>query len=83
MTEKVTVSVGENSPEEIAYRLLNIIAQSEKMTLAGMGTFPDRKWLLDTYAECLRAVRNPSSRAGMKIANDPDAISARVRRLPA
>ncbi len=53
------VHIGENSPEEIAYKLLVTIAANEKKSLHGAAT-ADRKWLLDTYAECLSTVRNPS-----------------------
>jgi hypothetical protein len=49
------VHIGENSPEQIAYKLLETIASNEKKTLHGTAT-ADRKWLLDTYAECLAAV---------------------------
>ena len=51
--------IGENSPEQIAYKLLETIASNEKKTLhwsVGSNATADRKWLLDTYAECLAAV---------------------------
>ena len=54
------VHIGENSPEYIAYKLLEIIASNEKKTLhgaVGSNATADRKWLLDLYGECLRAVR--------------------------
>jgi hypothetical protein len=41
------------TPEAVALRLFEIIAANERKTGA------DRKWVLDTYAECIRAVRNP------------------------
>jgi hypothetical protein len=44
------------SPEAVALRLFEIIA-------AGRVT-ADRKWVLDTYAECLRVVRNPGVSSG-------------------
>jgi hypothetical protein len=53
------VHIGENSPEQIAYKLLETIASNEKKTLhwsVGSTATADRKWLLDTYAECLVAV---------------------------
>ena len=53
------VHIGENSPEQIAYKLLETIASNEKKTLhwsVGSTATADRKWLLDTYAECLAAV---------------------------
>jgi hypothetical protein len=66
MAETATVvHIGENSPEEVAYKLLVTIASNEKKTLSdrtsGSAT-ADRKWLLDTYAECLSTVRTPGSR---------------------
>lgn len=53
------VHIGENSPENIAYKLLELIAQTEKTPPV---TARDRKWILDTYAECLQAVRAPHFR---------------------
>jgi hypothetical protein len=46
-----TVHIGENSPEQVAFKLLEQIAAHENWHM------PDRKKILDTYAECLRAVR--------------------------
>jgi hypothetical protein len=52
------VHIGENSPEQVALKLLDVIANVEKRSLTSLGPNPaDRKWLLDTYAECLEAVR--------------------------
>jgi hypothetical protein len=56
------VHIGENSPEQIAYKLLLLIASKEGKLIDDCAT-ENRKWLLDTYAECLRTVRNPSSRS--------------------
>ncbi|MES1199562.1 MAG: hypothetical protein ABUS48_06245 [Pseudomonadota bacterium] len=55
---------GETSPEQMAYLLLLHIAQMEKRAIrtADTGEATDRKWLLDTFAECLNAVRNPAGR---------------------
>jgi hypothetical protein len=59
------VHIGENSPEQIAYKLLQIIASIEEKSLvssmASKAT-ANRKWLLDSYAECLRTVRSPAGR---------------------
>jgi hypothetical protein len=66
MADQTTVHIGENSPEEVAYKLLKIVASNEGKTLQyaqGAPATADRSWLLDTYAECLRAVRRPSDRA--------------------
>lgn len=65
MADTPVVHIGENSPEQIAYKLLQTIASNEGKSLhssvAGKST-ADRKWLLDTYAECLLAVRAPHNR---------------------
>jgi hypothetical protein len=61
------VHIGENSPQQIAYKLLLLIAAKEGKLLdepsGGGHATADRKWLLDTYAECLRTVQNPSNRS--------------------
>jgi hypothetical protein len=65
----LVVHSGENSHEQIAYKLLLTIAENEKKPLhsaAAGGATADRKWLLDTYAECLLTVRNPSGRQHKK-----------------
>ena len=57
------MAVTEGSPEEIAYRLLLTIASNEEKTLrdspGGSPANADRKWLLDTYKECLKVTKNP------------------------
>lgn len=56
------VHIGENSPEEVAYKLMTTIASLESLDLYGHGKKPaDRKWLLDTYAECMKAVQGKRS----------------------
>ena len=52
---------GEYSPERVAYMLLQHMMGCERMTPAadpahGWKT-ASRAWLLDTYAECLQAVK--------------------------
>jgi hypothetical protein len=59
MADTTTVQIGENSPEFVAYRLLSHIASAEKMPLHSA----NRQWILDTYTECLMAVRQPGDRA--------------------
>ncbi|WP_413989356.1 hypothetical protein ACMDCR_25805 [Labrys okinawensis] len=65
MTDNTVVHLGENSPEQVAYRLLETIASNEGKSLesnmAGKA-LAERAWLLDTYAECLLVVRNPAGR---------------------
>ncbi len=65
MADAPVLHIGENSPEHVAYKLLQAIAAAEsKLLTATMGgpATADRKWLLDTYAECLITVRNPLGR---------------------
>jgi hypothetical protein len=61
MSDKLTV---ENSAaEKVAYDLFQHIANVEGMAFvrsAGNGwKSADRKWILDTYAQCISAVRFP------------------------
>ena len=62
MADKPVVHIGESSPEKIAYTLLHDVMTAEKKTLVmhrqeGGITQADRKYLLDTYAECLAAAQ--------------------------
>ena len=63
VAEAAQVHIAENSPEEVAFKLLYEIAEAEgmQMRLADGTKKPDRQWILDTYAECIMAVRAPSS----------------------
>lgn len=65
MTDTSVFHLGE-SAEQVAYKLLLHVASIEKKAInsgAKEGTVvPDRKWLLDAYAECLYAVHNPNVR---------------------
>jgi hypothetical protein len=66
MADAPVVHIGENSPEHVAYRLLRDVASVEgfifhKGSHSGDRT-ADRKWILDTYAECLLAIQAPTSR---------------------
>ena len=52
------VHIGENSPEQVALKLVEVVANLESRELYASGKNPaDRRWILDTYAECLAAVR--------------------------
>ena len=53
MTEKATIRIAENTPEQVAYKLFDDIRVAENRQLANM----DRQYILDTYAECMEAVR--------------------------
>jgi hypothetical protein len=60
MADQTVVRIGENTPEFVAYKLMN--------DLIAISTDPapkrDQKWVLDLYAECLETVRNPHKRQG-------------------
>lgn len=67
MADAPVAHIGENSPEEVAYKLLHIVAEAEGMTLHGTTARKanaDRRWILDTYADCLLAVQHPAGRLG-------------------
>ena len=60
MADAPVVHMGENSPEHVAMKLLVSIAGLEDRRVHGLygGSVPaDRKWLLDTYAQCLEATK--------------------------
>jgi hypothetical protein len=58
MAETAVVHIGENSPEEVALKLMYVIDTAEKHPTR------TRQQILDLYAECLRAVTHPHLRAG-------------------
>ena len=68
MAEQTVVHIGENSPEEVAYRLMSKIANAEQKVLLSSPrseeNSADRQWILDTYAECLRAVHGARKTTG-------------------
>ena len=62
------VHIGENSSEYVAYRLMLDIAEAEGKRFSkpvpgyggsGSSQVADRDWILNTYRQCLRAVRDP------------------------
>lgn len=59
MVDHSVLQFGENSPEHVAYRLMECIADVEGVSLskAGEEKPATRKWILDAYAESLDAVR--------------------------
>ncbi len=66
MADNGVIHIGENSPQHVAYRLLKHVVRSEGKALnaaAGSSDSPDRAYILDTYAECLRAVGGNPRRA--------------------
>lgn len=64
MADKTVVHMGENSPEEVAYKLLQDVMKVEDRATYNHDkvTKADRKYLLDTYAECLMSVSRPWDR---------------------
>jgi len=58
--------IGSWTPEHIAYVLLGMVARAEQKALnkTDSGATPDRKWLLDAFAECMESVKDPSKRLG-------------------
>ncbi len=67
MSGVAVVHIGENSPEQVAYKLMQDIAKVESRRLDASvednGTqVADRKWILDVFAECILTVRDPMSR---------------------
>jgi hypothetical protein len=69
MAERAAGSASVESPEHAAYTLLLRIAGREQRSLdprAGESIPANRAWILDTYAECLDAVRSPASRQRAK-----------------
>jgi hypothetical protein len=57
------VHIAENSPEQVAYKLLEMIAKVERKSLYipteldGGHSVAEREWILQTYEECLGCVR--------------------------
>lgn len=56
------VHIGENSPEQVAYKLLERVASVENKLLyftkqPDGSQVADRQWILDAYSECLAAVK--------------------------
>ncbi|WP_316187683.1 MULTISPECIES: hypothetical protein [unclassified Bradyrhizobium] len=60
MTDAATVRVEDNTKEQVAYKLLELIGKAEKKQLNGAST-ADRAWILKTYALCLLSVRDPGN----------------------
>lgn len=59
MAENNHVHIGENSPEYVAYKLMRDISRAENISLEGVNVNSNREWIISTYKECLRVVRNP------------------------
>lgn len=62
MADERVVHIGENSPEQVAYRLMQDIARCEGTDLVGDGDrAATREWVLATFAQCLMTVRRPAA----------------------
>lgn len=58
--QPTVVRIGENSPEQVAYKLLQEIAKCENVVFysnARESRTATRKWILTTCGQCLRTVR--------------------------
>ena len=67
MADQPAMHIAENTPEHIAYRLLKDVMNLERMTLnaeppTGWKT-ATRAYVLDTYLECIDAVRGLRKRS--------------------
>jgi hypothetical protein len=58
--ERPVIQAAHNTPEQVALTLFHIIARVEGKSLDWNGA--DREWILDTYAECIRTIRQPQTR---------------------
>jgi hypothetical protein len=54
--------VSSGTPESVALDLLEKVAAVERKVFYSDQNAADRKWILDTYAECVTAVRAPNTR---------------------
>ncbi len=53
-----SVHIASNTPEEVAFKLLNLVGAVEKRDFYAHGDEPaDRRWLLQTYHACLQTVK--------------------------
>lgn len=60
---QLVVTPGVSTPESVAMALFQTIVRAEaKKFHPGFAESADRKWILDTYAECLRTVQSPGGR---------------------
>jgi hypothetical protein len=59
MADQPVVHIGENSPEHVAFRLMEVIARVEGIELyrSSDNSYATREWLLRTYRDCLVTVK--------------------------
>ena len=66
------------TPESVALQLLHIVAHAENKSLhegvSSNQTKPDRRWIIQTYRECLLAVQHPQQ--------DPSEIMGQAHPAP-
>jgi hypothetical protein len=60
------------SPEDVALKLLYLVSWGENIDLEAWGK-ADRRWILDTYAECLLAVQDPAARLAQSAKSEGEA----------
>ncbi len=71
----VTLEVTPDSPEKIALDLLERVAFIESKRIGTNQEYltkTDRKWLLDTYAECLTAAKGQRKTESALAPNNPE-----------
>jgi hypothetical protein len=60
------VNVAHNTPEQVALTLFHMVANVERRAMhhgaTGDWKSADRQWILNTYAECLRAIQQPQAK---------------------
>ena len=84
MADEGIVQIAENTPEQVAHKLMHEIAAVERVSfypsrgLISGQKLADRNWILTTYSACLLAVRNPSLKAKQR---KPKPKGARRRSL--
>lgn len=67
MTDTSILHIGENSPEQVALKLFELVTRVERKSVTASDeselkagwTKADRAYILATYGECLRMVRHP------------------------
>jgi hypothetical protein len=72
------VHIGENSPEEVVFKMMTLIASVENRQNYGHGPNPmTREWVLKTYWQCGRIVKGHNPDETLAIFNPGPSPSAR------
>jgi len=58
MSDQAPLQLTQDSPEYIAFKLMQLIAKSEEIQLTYAQPNCDRQWILNTYKECIQVVRH-------------------------